>query len=161
MYVCKGGEGHQVLEQPRFLFTLSFMQDNPCRKGKPRLLAINHYIQMGSMRILRFKRSMECIDYRAGIVFPPWQAECGLCHVAILIRLQDGISLDKNILHIGKNIRNPLHCTRWAAEFPALVDFHPVVKGREVPIRIQGNGVLIRLLPAKPTPVLPNVTTSH
>ena len=113
------------------------------------------------MRILRFKRSMECIESRAEIVFPPWQAECCWCHVAIFSRLQDGISLDKNILHIGENIRNPLHCTRWAAEFPALVDFHPVVKGREVPIRIQGNGVLIRLLPAKPTPVLPNVTTSH
>ena len=84
MYVCKGGEGHQVLEQPRFLFTLSFMQDNPCRKGKQRLLAINYYIQMGSMSILRFKRSMECIESRAGIVFSTmagWMRFVSCCHL--------------------------------------------------------------------------------
>ena len=116
---------------------------------------------MGLMRILRFKRFMGCMESWAGVFFLHHGMLNAWCYVAIFSRLQDGISLDKRILHIGENIRNPLHCTRWAAEFPALVDFHPLVKGREVPIRIQGNGVLIRLLPAKPTPVLPNVTTSH
>ena len=161
MYVCKGGEGHQVLEQPRFLFTLSFMQDNPCRKGKQRLLAINYYIQMGSMSILRFKRSMECIESRAGIVFSTmagWMRFVSCCH---LDQITEWHFSGQKYLAYWQKYQKSIALHTLGSRIPSTSWFPSSRERERGPIRIQGNGVLIRLLPAKPTPVLPNVTTSH